>query len=308
VENLLFLFLGGSADVVTAAGAAAVAPPAIFAAHTGASVVRVTSLVGCLAAGTPAPAPGTISSAAFAALGEGGEGCHLSGGARPPSLSSSSSSLPDDEYFSVPGEESPYCTRSRNSSLLRSRRSRRRRLRSLLRAARSCSRRCTARACSRDRGVGGSDRSAFTALICKGTGKISRHDNTSRTSRTRGSRFPLTNGPTGSMVNAQSVASSFWPVLRSMARRAGWPHTPAGRGPAATVIAPMRRGPRPRASRRCEAASPSRGRSAGDEGSRGRTPQSGRHPPGPSTRLGASPAASGAKAVTPRGARSRPCP
>jgi hypothetical protein len=75
--------------------------------------------------------------------GRGGEGSHLSGGARPPSLSSSSSS--DDEYSEVAREESPSCSRSRNSSLLCSRCSRRRILFSFLRAARSCSRRCAAR-------------------------------------------------------------------------------------------------------------------------------------------------------------------
>jgi hypothetical protein len=164
MENPRFLFLGGLADVVAATGVAAAAPPAISAA-------RGASLVGCLAAGASVPAPSVISSAASAALGEGGEGSHLSGGARPPSLSSSSSS-PDDEYSSVPGEESPCCSRNRNSSLLRSRCSRRRMLRSLLRAARSCSRRCAARACARDRGVGASDRVAFTALICKEQAKL----------------------------------------------------------------------------------------------------------------------------------------
>jgi hypothetical protein len=99
----------------------------------------------------------------------GGEGSHLSGGTRPPSLSSSSSSDDDDddEYSEVPGEESPCCSRSRNSSLLRSRRSRRRMLRSFLRATRSCSRRCAARTRARARGLGESDRAAFTTLICK---------------------------------------------------------------------------------------------------------------------------------------------
>jgi hypothetical protein len=104
VENPIFLFLGGSADV-----AAAAAPPIVPAA-------RVASLVGRLAAGPPAPAPGAVSSAASVALGEGGEGSHLSWRVRPPSLSSSSSS--DDEYSEVAGEESPSYSRSRNSSLL----------------------------------------------------------------------------------------------------------------------------------------------------------------------------------------------
>jgi transposase InsO family protein len=53
---------------------------------------------------------------------------------------------PDDDYSSILGEESPCCSRSRNSSLLCSRCSRRRMLHSFLRAARSCSRRCAARA------------------------------------------------------------------------------------------------------------------------------------------------------------------
>jgi hypothetical protein len=76
--------------------------------------------------------------------GRGGEGSHLSGGARLPSLSSSSSS--DDEYSEVAVLESPCCSRSRNSSLLRSQRSHCRILFSFLRPARSCSRRCAARA------------------------------------------------------------------------------------------------------------------------------------------------------------------
>jgi hypothetical protein len=75
-------------------------------------------------------------------------------------------------------------------------------LRSLLRIARSCSRRCAAHACGRARGVGGSDRAAFTALICKGTSEILGHADALRTSRTRRGGSPLTNGPTGSMAKA----------------------------------------------------------------------------------------------------------
>jgi hypothetical protein len=171
VENPRFLFLGGSANVVAATGVAAAAPPAVSAARAGASTARVASLVGYLAAGAPAPGPRRRLLRRLRGPGRGGEGSHLSRGARPPSLPSSSSS-PDDEYSSVPGEESPCCSRSQNSSLLRSRRSRRRMLRSLLRAARSCSRRCSARACARARGVGGSDRAVFTALICKEQAKL----------------------------------------------------------------------------------------------------------------------------------------
>jgi hypothetical protein len=143
VENPRFLFLWGSADAGAAASVATASRPVVSVARAGASAVRVASLVGYLAAGAPAPAPGAVSSAASAALGEGGEGSHLSGGARPPSLSSFSS---DDEYSEVAGEESPSCSHSRNSSLLCSRRSHRWILFSFLRAARSCSRCCAARA------------------------------------------------------------------------------------------------------------------------------------------------------------------
>jgi hypothetical protein len=110
---------------VAAVGVATAAPPVISAVRAGASAVRVASLMGCLVAGA-------ASSAASAALGEGGAGSHLSGRARPPSLSSTSSS--DDENSEVAREESPYFSRSRNSSLLCSRRSRRRILFSFLRA------------------------------------------------------------------------------------------------------------------------------------------------------------------------------
>jgi hypothetical protein len=85
VENPRFLFLGSSTDVVAAASVATASPPVVPVARAGASAARVASLVGCLAAGAPAPAPGAVSSAASAALGEGGEGSHLSGRARPPS-------------------------------------------------------------------------------------------------------------------------------------------------------------------------------------------------------------------------------
>jgi hypothetical protein len=71
MENPRFLFLGGSADVVAAAGVATASPPVVPATRVGASAARVASLVGCLAAGTPAPTPGAVSSAASATLGEG---------------------------------------------------------------------------------------------------------------------------------------------------------------------------------------------------------------------------------------------
>jgi hypothetical protein len=56
------------------------------------------------AAGAPAPAAGTCSTAASAALGGGGRGFHLSGAACPPSLSSSSSD-DDHEFSGVTGGE-----------------------------------------------------------------------------------------------------------------------------------------------------------------------------------------------------------
>jgi hypothetical protein len=138
VEKPCFLFLVGSTGIVAAADIATTAPLVTSAARAGTSAVRAASLIDCLVMGAPAPAPGTGSSATFATLGEGGAGSHLSGRARPPSLSSSSSS--DDEYSEVAGEESPCFLRSRNSSLFYSQRSRRRILFSFLRVARSCSR------------------------------------------------------------------------------------------------------------------------------------------------------------------------
>jgi hypothetical protein len=141
VEKPRFLFLEGSADAKATAVTATVASPDASAARTGTSAARVASSVDRPAAGASAPAPGTCSSTAFAALGEGGAGSHLSGGACPPSLYSSSSSF-DDKYSDVAEGEIPCCSRSRNSS---PRCSRRRIPRSFFRAARSCSRHCAAR-------------------------------------------------------------------------------------------------------------------------------------------------------------------
>jgi hypothetical protein len=137
--------------------------------RAGASAARAASVADCLVAGASAPSPGDATPTTGAGSGDGGAGSHLSG--RTCSLtssSSSSSSSSDDEYSSVLGEESPYCSRSRNSSLLRSRRSRCRVSRSLLRATRSHSRSCAARASARDRGVGGSDFAALRLTICRG--------------------------------------------------------------------------------------------------------------------------------------------
>jgi hypothetical protein len=75
VEKPRFLFLEGSAG----AEATAAAPPDASAARAGTSAARVASSVDRPAAGAPALAPGACSSAASAALGEGGAGSHLSG-------------------------------------------------------------------------------------------------------------------------------------------------------------------------------------------------------------------------------------
>jgi hypothetical protein len=98
------------------------------------------------------------------------------------------------------------------------------------------------RARARARGVGGSDRAAFTTLICKTkeAGKTSRHADIPQTGRTREGGAPLTNGPTGSMVNAQRTASSLRAALRSMARRAR--------------VAAYSRGKRPDSNRDCASA------------------------------------------------------
>jgi hypothetical protein len=118
-------------------------------------------------ASTNDPTAGASSVAASVAYGDGGGGFHLSRGARPPSLSSSSSSSVE-EFSGVAGVggESPCCLRSRYSSLSFSRCSRCRILLSFLRAARSCSRRCAAWAAARAQGVGGSDRAASTVTLC----------------------------------------------------------------------------------------------------------------------------------------------
>jgi hypothetical protein len=162
VEKPRFLFLEGSANAAVAPVVAAAALPDACAVRAGASAVRAASSTDCPAAGASAPITDACSSASSAALAEGGEGFHLSGGP-PPSLSSSSSS-PNDEFSGVADGESPYCSRSRYSSSRCSLRSRRRILFSFLRAARSCSRRCAAWATSRARG--GSDREASTVTLC----------------------------------------------------------------------------------------------------------------------------------------------
>jgi hypothetical protein len=78
----------------------------------------------------------------------------------------------EDEYSSVPGEESPCCSRSRCSSLRRSWRSRCRLARSFLRTARSRSHCCDAQPTARESGVGGTDFAALSLTICKQNTKV----------------------------------------------------------------------------------------------------------------------------------------
>jgi hypothetical protein len=183
--------------------------------------VHVASLVSCLAAGTPAPASGTVSSAASAALGEGGEGSHLSGEPGPhrfppPPRPRLTTSTPRSQARRAPAARAAGTPRSFAPGAPAAGCS-----------APSCGPPAPApaaalRARARDRGVGGSDRAAFTTLIYK-TGEAdeaSKHANISRTGRTRKGETPLTSGPTGSMANAQRTASSLRAALRSMARRA----------------------------------------------------------------------------------------
>jgi hypothetical protein len=82
-EKPRFLFLEGSAGAVAAAGVATAALPGVPTAHASTSAACSASSVDRPAAGASALAPGTCSSAASAALSEGGAGSHLSGGPAP---------------------------------------------------------------------------------------------------------------------------------------------------------------------------------------------------------------------------------
>jgi hypothetical protein len=77
VEKPRFLFLEGSTGAEATTDVATVALPDASAVRTGTSAACATSSVDRSAAGASAPAPGTCSSAASAALGEGGVGSHL---------------------------------------------------------------------------------------------------------------------------------------------------------------------------------------------------------------------------------------
>jgi hypothetical protein len=139
-------------------------PHFLFLEGWGTSIAPAGTSTNDLAADASTPTAGTNSTAASSAHVDGGGGFHLSGVARPPSLSSSSSS--NDEFAGASGRESPCCSRSRYSSSYCSRRSRHLRFFSFVRAARSCSRHHAVRAAARARGVGGSDRTVCTVTLC----------------------------------------------------------------------------------------------------------------------------------------------
>jgi hypothetical protein len=123
VEKPRFLFLEGSTGAEVAADVATVTLPDASAVRAGTSAACAASPADRPAAGASVPAPGACSSAASAALGKGRAGSHLSGGA--PYRFPHPLPLPTMSTPTSPGEGgSPYCSRSRNSSLLCSRCSR----------------------------------------------------------------------------------------------------------------------------------------------------------------------------------------
>jgi hypothetical protein len=162
VEKQRFLFLEGSADAAAAPVAAAAALPDASVARAGASAARCSSH-GLPCGGCFRAHHGRLPLCRLCGSWRRGWGHPPLGGARHPPLSSSSSS---DEFSGVAGGESSYCSCSRYSSLCCSRRSRRRIFPSFLRVARSCFRRCAARAAARARGVGGSDHAASNITLC----------------------------------------------------------------------------------------------------------------------------------------------
>jgi hypothetical protein len=148
---------------VAAADVATTAPPVTSTARAGASAARIASLMGCLAAGAPAPTPGIVSSAASVALGEGGAGSHLSGRARPHRSPPpcSTTSTPKSLGKRVPAARAAGTPHSSVSGAP---------------VAGSYSPSCAPpapvpasapRARARARGVGGSDHAAFTVTSCR---------------------------------------------------------------------------------------------------------------------------------------------
>jgi hypothetical protein len=164
VEKLRFLFLKDSPDAVVAAGVAATALPDASAARAGASATRAVPSVDHLVAGASAPAPGTCSSAASAALGEGGAGSYLSGGPAPhrspPPLPLPTTSTPRSSGERVLATHAAGIPRPSAPGAP---------------AAGSCAPSCASpapapaaapRARAQARGMGGSDHAMFTVTLC----------------------------------------------------------------------------------------------------------------------------------------------
>jgi hypothetical protein len=95
LQKPCFLFLEGSggASAVPIVTAVVLAPTALIDAPAARASACSTDRS---AVGASAPVAGACCTAAYAALGDAGGGFHLSEGARPPSLSSSSSSSNDE--------------------------------------------------------------------------------------------------------------------------------------------------------------------------------------------------------------------
>jgi hypothetical protein len=105
VEKPHYLFLEGSTGAEATADVSTISLPDASAARVGTSAACAASSVDRPTVGASTPAPGTRSSVASAALGEGGAGSHLSRGACPhhfPPLL-----LPTTSTPTSPGEKVP---------------------------------------------------------------------------------------------------------------------------------------------------------------------------------------------------------
>jgi hypothetical protein len=167
VEKPHFLFLEGSTGAVAAADTATVALPDASAARAGTSAACAAPSVDRPVTGASAPALGACCSAASTTLGEGGAGSHLSGGPLfLPPLPLPTMSTPTSPGEKVPaahttGIPRPFVLGAPTAGS----------------SAPSCALPAPAtvaapRARARARGVGGSDRAAFTVTLCWGEGNV----------------------------------------------------------------------------------------------------------------------------------------
>jgi hypothetical protein len=253
-EKPHFLFLEGSAGATGAAGVATTVPPDASAARVGTSAAcagtfaaRASSVVDRLAAGA-------CSLAVSAPSDDGGVGSHLSGEPVPRRLLPPP---PMTNHLMSPGERAHAARAAGTPRLAAPGAHTADPLLSLMRhplllppLRHVCARLGT--------GCGRVGPCGVHGHYLRGTGKASKYADTPRTNKARGSGSPLTNGPTGSMVNAQRASSSFRAALRSMARLARVVVYSRGKRSGSNCDC-VRRGPHPHASRRCEAASPSGG-------------------------------------------------